>query len=64
MSATPAEKQPIQSVWTRPRGKREQPALSRDQIVAQAVQLLDAEGIDALSMRKLGTRLGAGATSL
>jgi AcrR family transcriptional regulator len=64
MSAMPAQKQPIQSVWTRPQGKREQPALSRDQIVAQAVQLLDAEGIDALSMRKLGTRLGAGATSL
>ena len=58
------QKQPIKSVWTRPQGKREQPALSREQIVAQAVQLLDAEGIEALSMRKLGTRLGAGATSL
>ncbi len=64
MSAMPTQKQPIQSVWTRPHGKREQPALSREQIVAQAVQLLDTEGIDALSMRKLGNRLGAGATSL
>lgn len=55
---------PVQSVWTRPRAGREQPALSREQIVAEALRLLDSDGIDALSMRKLGTRLGAGATSL
>ncbi|MFF7726367.1 TetR/AcrR family transcriptional regulator [Streptomyces sp. NPDC008001] len=59
------EQQPIPSVWTRPqRRKREQPALSREQIVTAALELLDAEGLDALSMRKLGTRLNAGATSL
>ncbi|GHC71739.1 TetR/AcrR family transcriptional regulator [Streptomyces flavofungini] len=53
------------SVWTRPqRSRREQPALSRDQIVAEAIALLDSDGIEALSMRKLGTRLNAGATSL
>ncbi|MEV6674595.1 TetR/AcrR family transcriptional regulator C-terminal domain-containing protein [Streptomyces sp. NPDC051162] len=58
-------KQTIQSVWTRPqRRKREQPTLSREQIVSVALELLDADGIDALSMRKLGTRLNAGATSL
>ncbi|MEU9111946.1 TetR/AcrR family transcriptional regulator [Streptomyces sp. NPDC048483] len=58
------KKQPIPSVWTRPqRRKREQPALSRDQIVAEAVRLLDEEGIGALSLRRLGTRLNAGATS-
>ncbi|MDR8411325.1 TetR/AcrR family transcriptional regulator [Nonomuraea sp. 3-1Str] len=60
----PAEKQPIPSVWARPRRKREQPSLSRDRIVSEAIQLLDTEGIDALSMRSLGARLGAGATSL
>jgi len=38
--------------------------LSREQIVSEALRLLDSDGIDALSMRKLGTRLGAGATSL
>ncbi|GLW21676.1 TetR family transcriptional regulator [Microbispora amethystogenes] len=55
---------PFSSVWTRERrGTREQ-GLSRDQIVRAAVELLDAEGLDALSMRKLGARLGAGATSL
>ncbi|GAA4545750.1 TetR/AcrR family transcriptional regulator [Amycolatopsis samaneae] len=58
------EKQPIPSAWTRPKRHREQPALSREHIVSEAVKLLDAEGIDALSMRRLGARLGAGATSL
>ncbi|MFG1998001.1 TetR/AcrR family transcriptional regulator [Spirillospora sp. NPDC048911] len=60
----PAPGKPIPSVWTRPRKQKEQPALSRERIVAEAVALLDAEGIDNLSMRSLGTRLGAGATSL
>ncbi|WP_235030791.1 TetR/AcrR family transcriptional regulator [Nonomuraea solani] len=58
-------KEPFPSVWARPHAeRREQPALSRRQIVAAALELLDAEGIDALSMRKLGTRLNAGATSM
>ncbi|WUH99816.1 TetR/AcrR family transcriptional regulator C-terminal domain-containing protein [Spirillospora sp. NBC_00431] len=59
-----AEKSSVPSVWARPRARREQPALTRDRIVAEAVRLLDEEGIEALSMRALGTRLGAGATSL
>jgi AcrR family transcriptional regulator len=60
----PAREQSLPSVWTRQRRQREQPALSREQIVAEAIRLLDAEGIDALSMRRLGTRLGAAATSI
>ncbi|MFD6155408.1 TetR/AcrR family transcriptional regulator [Nocardia sp. NPDC060256] len=58
------EKQQVGSVWTRPRKGREQPALTREQIVAEAVGLLDAEGLEALTMRQLGARLNAGATSL
>ena len=38
--------------------------LTRDQIVDAAIRLADAEGLDAVSMRRLGTELGAGATSL
>ncbi|GAA2441201.1 hypothetical protein GCM10010191_66680 [Actinomadura vinacea] len=58
------EKAPT-SVWTRPeRRRREQPTLSRDQIVDAALDLLDAEGLAGLSMRRLGTRLNAGATSV
>ncbi|MFB7514729.1 TetR/AcrR family transcriptional regulator [Streptomyces sp. NPDC056144] len=55
---------PVPSVWTRERTAPDQPALSRAAIVREAVVMLDAEGIEALSMRKLGARLGAGATSL
>ncbi|MEV5826468.1 TetR/AcrR family transcriptional regulator C-terminal domain-containing protein [Spirillospora sp. NPDC052242] len=53
------------SVWVRPeKARREQPALGRDQIVDAALELLDAEGLGGLSMRRLGTRLNAGATSV
>ncbi|MEU4801685.1 TetR/AcrR family transcriptional regulator [Actinosynnema sp. NPDC023587] len=54
----------LPSVWTRQRRSGGRPALNRAQIVAEAVALLDAEGVDALTMRRLGSRLGAGATSL
>ncbi|WP_327088967.1 TetR/AcrR family transcriptional regulator [Nonomuraea sp. NBC_01738] len=60
----PADKKPIPSVWARPRKEPQQPALSRELIVAEAIKLLDADGIEALSMRKLGTKMGAAATSL
>ncbi|MFF5701204.1 TetR/AcrR family transcriptional regulator [Streptomyces sp. NPDC012794] len=55
---------PVPSVWTRPRRQKEQPALSQEQIVAAAVRLLDAAGIEALSMRRLGAEMGTAATSL
>jgi TetR/AcrR family tetracycline transcriptional repressor len=43
-------------------GARE--ALTREQIVDAAIRLVDADGLTALSMRRLGSELGAGATSL
>ncbi|MGI5152789.1 TetR/AcrR family transcriptional regulator [Plantactinospora sp. CA-294935] len=53
------------SVWLRPpRTRGEQPSLSREQIVRAAIELLDAEGLAGLSMRRLGTRLGSGTTSV
>lgn len=53
------------SVWLReqPR-KATSPGRSREEIVDAAVELLDAEGLAGLSMRKLGAKLSAGATSL
>lgn len=54
----------IPSVWARPKKTRDQPALSREQIVTEAIKLLDTDGLDALSMRNLGKRLDAAATSL
>ncbi|WP_037675817.1 TetR/AcrR family transcriptional regulator C-terminal domain-containing protein [Streptomyces griseus] len=64
MAAAKSKQNPIPSVWARTRREPDQPALSRAAIVREAVAMLDAEGIEALSMRKLGARLNAGATSL
>ncbi|MEV4758402.1 TetR/AcrR family transcriptional regulator [Micromonospora sp. NPDC049559] len=61
----PSKPEITDSVWLRPpRNRGEQPALSREQIVRAAIELLDAEGPAGLSMRRLGTRLGSGATSV
>ena len=46
------------------RRRKGEPALSLDQIVSEALALLDEEGLDALSMRRLGTRVGAAATAV
>ncbi|MEH0544221.1 TetR/AcrR family transcriptional regulator C-terminal domain-containing protein [Streptomyces sp. B21-105] len=64
MAAETKNPRPVPSVWARGRREPDQPALSRDAIVREAVAMLDADGIEALSMRKLGARLNAGATSL
>lgn len=52
------------SVWTKQTRQPKSSGLRREQIVAAAVEILDAEGLESLSMRKLGAKLGAGATSL
>jgi AcrR family transcriptional regulator len=49
--------QPVQE----PEGE---PSLSRDRIVATAIDLLDAHGLDGLTMRRLADRLGSGVMSL
>jgi AcrR family transcriptional regulator len=51
-------------VWTRaePGGRR--PRFTRDEIAATAVRIADAEGFDAVSMRRLATDLGAGTMTL
>jgi AcrR family transcriptional regulator len=41
-----------------------EPPLSRERIVATAVELLDAHGVDGLTMRRLADRLGSGVMSL
>jgi AcrR family transcriptional regulator len=53
-------------VWDRPqRRKRAQPtALTREQIVRAAIEIADADGLEAISMRRIAQRLGAGAMSL
>ncbi|MFD7024785.1 TetR/AcrR family transcriptional regulator [Promicromonospora sukumoe] len=46
------------------RRRKDEPALSLEQIVSEALALLDEEGLGALSMRRLGTRVGAAATAV
>lgn len=41
-----------------------EPPLSRERIVATAVELLDTQGLDGLTMRRLADRLGSGVMSL
>jgi len=43
---------------------RSEPLLSLERIVATAVELLDAEGVDGLTMRRLAERVGSGVMSL
>ncbi len=51
--------------WPSERGHTpEREPLTREQIVKAAMRVVDSEGLDALSMRRLGQELGAGATSL
>ncbi|GLQ08999.1 TetR family transcriptional regulator [Devosia yakushimensis] len=62
---TGSQRKPRNSAAPRPAPETgSEPALSLDRIVATAVDLLDADGIGGLTMRKLADRLGAGAMSL
>ncbi|MFJ9740546.1 TetR/AcrR family transcriptional regulator [Streptomyces sp. NPDC101166] len=55
-----------EQLWLNPdrprRGRR--PAFSREAITAAAVALADAEGIDAVTMRRVAAEVGAGVMSL
>jgi AcrR family transcriptional regulator len=53
-------------VWARPRvpGRGPQPSLSLAAIVEAAVAVADAEGVDAVSMRRIAGDLGVGTMSL
>ncbi|RBO93645.1 TetR/AcrR family transcriptional regulator [Nocardia puris] len=52
------------TVWLRDQGPPRKPRLSRERIVSAAMDLLDAEGVDGFSMRRLAARLDAGTMSL
>ncbi|TDD47935.1 TetR/AcrR family transcriptional regulator [Saccharopolyspora elongata] len=54
----------VASVWFRESRPAREAPLTRSRIVAEAVALLDAEGADRLTMRRLAGRLGSGATTL
>ncbi|MFQ6225782.1 TetR/AcrR family transcriptional regulator [Nocardia sp. NPDC002869] len=53
------------NVWLKPaRTPRDEPTLNRARIVEEALALLDNEGIERLTMRRLAERLGHGSTTL
>ncbi|MGP4009992.1 TetR/AcrR family transcriptional regulator [Streptomyces sp. 4N124] len=53
-------------IWARPErtGRGPRPAYTRADIAAAAVRIADAEGLDALSMRRVAGELGCGTMSL
>jgi AcrR family transcriptional regulator len=54
----------IDTVWTREEAQPPVPQLSREAIVAAAVEIADAEGLAAVSIRRLATKLNARPMSL
>ncbi|MBO2456402.1 TetR/AcrR family transcriptional regulator [Actinomadura violacea] len=50
-------------VWARPRGGR-RPKLTREAIVGKAIEIADAEGLEAVSIRRVASELGVRAMSL
>ncbi|MCT7353356.1 TetR/AcrR family transcriptional regulator [Streptomyces sp. 15-116A] len=53
-------------IWARPErtGRGPRPAYTRADIAAAAVRVADAEGLDAVSMRRIAAELGCGTMSL
>ena len=66
MPSPDATAEPTPVVWARldRSGRRARPSLTHDQIVRAAMEIADTEGVQALSMRKVAARLGAGTMSL
>lgn len=55
----------IDSVWTRASEEADAPQpLSRESIVAAAIEIADTDGLEAVSIRRLATKLGARPMSL
>ncbi|MFG2912602.1 TetR/AcrR family transcriptional regulator [Kitasatospora sp. NPDC048298] len=65
-SSRPTPPEAPEVIWLRPErtGRGPRPAHSRDSIAAAAIGIADAEGLDAVSMRRVAAALGAGTMSL
>jgi AcrR family transcriptional regulator len=66
MPSRDATAEPSPVIWARldQSAQRPKPLLTHHQIVAAAIEIADSEGLQALSMRKVAARLGAGTMSL
>jgi AcrR family transcriptional regulator len=54
----------LELLWRGPNPARRASGLTRERIVAAAIELADADGLSALSMARLAERLGCGTMSL
>ncbi|WP_328957723.1 TetR/AcrR family transcriptional regulator C-terminal domain-containing protein [Kitasatospora purpeofusca] len=65
-TAAPTPGESPELIWLRPErtGRGPRPAHSRTSIAAAAIVIADAEGLDAVSMRRVAAALGAGTMSL
>lgn len=58
-------RQPVMKPWdVRPAGYVERVPLTRKRVIAAAIELIEAAGAEAVSMRRLATELGCGLMSL
>jgi len=64
MSSDDALPRALELLWREPATTRRSRGLSRERIVAAAIELADADGLGALSMARLAERLGCGTMSL
>src|SRR5919198_5201141 len=53
-----------QPIWVRPEPGERRPAYTREQIAETAIAIADAEGFEAVSMRRIAAELGAGTMTL
>jgi AcrR family transcriptional regulator len=66
MPSRDATAEPSPVIWARldQSARRSRPSLTHEQIVRAAMEIADTEGVQALSMRKVAAKLGAGTMSL
>ncbi|WP_241998419.1 MULTISPECIES: TetR/AcrR family transcriptional regulator [Kribbella] len=63
MARAANDKTVLGSVWLREEPERTRAPLSRDDIVETAIKVLDRDGLEQLSMRRMAVELGNAATS-
>jgi AcrR family transcriptional regulator len=61
---SPAPPHAVRPIWDRPEPAARRPRFSRDQIAAAALAIADAEGFEAVTMRRIAAALRAGTMSL
>ena len=64
MSSSAKRKEDPEPIWIRPAPGARRPSYSREQIAEAAIAIGDAEGYEAISMRRIAAELGAGTMTL